>query len=102
MLYFLSCDLKRRRKRGNFPVKFSSGIPTISWSINRPKLHWRLHPRDTMAVAQMLSSCALGHQYQVFFVEEDEASLKRGMDSVYWVQAWSALVRDFRFSLAPP
>ncbi|KAK0219392.1 hypothetical protein EDD85DRAFT_924095 [Armillaria nabsnona] len=26
-----------------------------------------------------------------FFVEEDETSLKRGMDSVYWVQAWSAL-----------
>ncbi|KAK0472491.1 oxidoreductase [Armillaria novae-zelandiae] len=26
-----------------------------------------------------------------FFVEEDDASLKRGMDSVYWVQAWSAL-----------
>ncbi|KAK0451198.1 oxidoreductase [Desarmillaria tabescens] len=26
-----------------------------------------------------------------FFVEEDEASMKKGMDNVYWVQAWSAL-----------
>ncbi|KAG6917909.1 hypothetical protein DXG01_000518 [Tephrocybe rancida] len=26
-----------------------------------------------------------------FFVEEDEASLRRGMDNGYWVQAWSAL-----------
>ncbi|KAK0200555.1 oxidoreductase [Desarmillaria ectypa] len=26
-----------------------------------------------------------------FFVEEDEGSMKGGMDSVYWVQAWSAL-----------
>ncbi|KAK0451204.1 oxidoreductase [Desarmillaria tabescens] len=26
-----------------------------------------------------------------FFVEEDEASMKRGMDTVYWIQAWSAL-----------
>ncbi|KAG6902235.1 hypothetical protein C0995_002867 [Termitomyces sp. Mi166 len=28
-----------------------------------------------------------------FFVEEDEVSLRRGMDNGYWVQAWSALVR---------
>ncbi|KAG6816935.1 hypothetical protein H0H87_001637 [Tephrocybe sp. NHM501043] len=27
-----------------------------------------------------------------FFVEEDEASLRRGMDNGYWVQAWSALI----------
>jgi 3-dehydrosphinganine reductase len=28
-----------------------------------------------------------------FFAEQDEASLRRGMDDVYWVQALSALVR---------
>lgn len=28
-----------------------------------------------------------------FFVEEDEASLRQGMDDAYWVQACSALVR---------
>lgn len=27
-----------------------------------------------------------------FFVEEDEASLRKGMDNAYWVQAWTALV----------
>jgi 3-dehydrosphinganine reductase len=27
-----------------------------------------------------------------FFVEEDEYSLRQGMDNGYWVQAWSALV----------
>ena len=27
-----------------------------------------------------------------FFLDQDEASLKRGMDDAYWVQAWSALV----------
>jgi 3-dehydrosphinganine reductase len=27
-----------------------------------------------------------------FFVEEDEQSLRKGMDDGYWVQAWSALV----------
>lgn len=27
-----------------------------------------------------------------FFVEADEASLKKGMDMGYWVQAWTALV----------
>lgn len=27
-----------------------------------------------------------------FFIEEDEATLKLGMDNGYWVQAWSALV----------
>jgi 3-dehydrosphinganine reductase len=26
-----------------------------------------------------------------FFIEEDEASLRAGMDSAYWVQAWTAL-----------
>jgi 3-dehydrosphinganine reductase len=28
-----------------------------------------------------------------FFLEENEASLKQSMDDIYWVQAWSALVR---------
>lgn len=27
-----------------------------------------------------------------FFIEEDETSLRQGMDNAYWVQAWSALV----------
>lgn len=27
-----------------------------------------------------------------FFIEQDEASLRQGMDGGYWVQAWSALV----------
>ena len=37
------------------------------------------------------------------FVEQDEESLKKGMDQTYWCQAWSALVsvtslsRDFWF-----
>ena len=26
------------------------------------------------------------------FVEQDEESLKKGMDQTYWCQAWSALV----------
>ncbi|KAF8076463.1 oxidoreductase [Lyophyllum atratum] len=29
-----------------------------------------------------------------FFVEEDEASLRQGMDNGYWVQSWSALPRN--------
>ncbi|KAG6866462.1 hypothetical protein C0991_003980 [Blastosporella zonata] len=33
-----------------------------------------------------------------FFVEEDEASLRRGMDNGYWVQAWSALAAAKRMS----
>ncbi|KAG6890560.1 hypothetical protein C0992_000568 [Termitomyces sp. T32_za158] len=32
-----------------------------------------------------------------FFVEQDEASLRKGMDNGYWVQAWSALVRRSAF-----
>jgi len=28
-----------------------------------------------------------------FFIEQDEASLKNGMDAAYWVQALSALAR---------
>jgi 3-dehydrosphinganine reductase len=27
-----------------------------------------------------------------FFIEQDEEAMKNGMDSTYWVQAWSALV----------
>jgi 3-dehydrosphinganine reductase len=27
-----------------------------------------------------------------FFVEEDEDSLRKGMDNGYWVQAWTSLV----------
>jgi 3-dehydrosphinganine reductase len=36
--------------------------------------------------------CAGGAQ-PGFFLDADEASLKKGMDDAYWVQAWSALVR---------
>ncbi|KAF8655302.1 hypothetical protein AX16_003199 [Volvariella volvacea WC 439] len=34
--------------------------------------------------------CA-GTSYPGFFIEEDEASMKRGMEQSYWIQAWSAL-----------
>lgn len=30
-----------------------------------------------------------------FFVEQTEASMRKGMDDGYWVQAWSALVLRF-------
>ena len=30
-----------------------------------------------------------------FFIEQDEVSLRQGMDDAYWVQAWSALVCFF-------
>jgi 3-dehydrosphinganine reductase len=33
-----------------------------------------------------------------FFVEEDETSLRNGMDNGYWVQAWSALVRSYLYT----
>ncbi|KAG5649005.1 hypothetical protein DXG03_000354 [Asterophora parasitica] len=33
-----------------------------------------------------------------FFVEEDEVSLKQGMDNGYWVQAWSALAAAKRMA----
>ncbi|KAH0587645.1 hypothetical protein H2248_006413 [Termitomyces sp. 'cryptogamus'] len=33
-----------------------------------------------------------------FFVEEDESSLRRGMDNGYWVQAWSALAAAKRMA----
>ncbi|KAG6811314.1 hypothetical protein H0H92_008026 [Tricholoma furcatifolium] len=33
-----------------------------------------------------------------FFVEEDEASLRKGMDNGYWVQAWSALAAAKRMA----
>lgn len=36
-----------------------------------------------------------------FFIEEDETSLRQGMDNAYWVQAWSALVSHLTYS-APP
>ncbi|KAF9464492.1 oxidoreductase [Collybia nuda] len=33
-----------------------------------------------------------------FFIEEDEASLRQGMDNAYWVQAWSALAASKRMA----
>jgi 3-dehydrosphinganine reductase len=42
--------------------------------------------------------CAGGSQ-PGFFLDQDEASLKKGMDDAYWVEAWSALVRSILCNL---
>ena len=44
--------------------------------------------------------CA-GASHPGFFIEQDEDSLKRGMDDTYWVQALSALVSHHTYIFGP-
>jgi 3-dehydrosphinganine reductase len=56
------------------------------------KLLWMLRANLMAAAAPDAMFLCAGKSTPGFFVEEDEDSLRQGMDNGYWVQAWSSLV----------
>lgn len=70
-------------------------LKSYSFDLNDPSsskaaLDAACHPHGGRSPDAMFL-CA-GKSTPGFFVEEDDDSLRQGMDNGYWVQAWSALV----------